>query len=192
MQWKIKDIPDDGLDVRTTLPAELAKDALAPSGADLESSTLAVELQLFRQSQEVLVRGRLHGEVNMPCAGCLQPARIEVEVPVELLFTPPGSTPELDEEDPLSEMDILHHDNLIVDVTVPLRELVIVSLPMAARCTEACRGLCSECGHNLNEGPCKHVETTLKASAAKELLRGEGKLAAQLRALGLAGQKQKN
>lgn len=189
MQWKIKDIPDDGLEVRASLPAELAEEALRPSGADLEASTLQVELQLFRQGDEVLVRGRIFGDVKVPCGMCLSPAKVEVEAPVELLFAPPGQTPELDADDPLSEMDVLHHDNSVVNVDEPLRDLVIVSLPMAPRCSETCKGLCVECGHNLNEGPCKHLQPKAISDAPPPKV--EGKLAEQLRALGLAGQNQK-
>lgn len=192
MQWKIKDIPEEGLDVRTTLPAELAKEALVPSGADPDASAISVELQLFRQGHEVLVRGRLSGEVSMQCAACLEPVKVEVEAPVELLFAPPGATPEFAEDDPLSEMDVLHHDHLVVDVAEPLRELLIVSLPMAARCSESCKGLCPECGHDLNESECKHAEAARKAGTQPVKSGGGGKLAAQLAALGLAGEKQKN
>ncbi len=188
MQWKIKDIPDDGLDVQLALPESVLEDALLPSGGDATASQLRAELQLFLQGKEVLVRGRLHGEVRLPCSACLQPAKVEVEAPVELLYAPPGTTPELDADDPLSEVDLLHHDNQVVDVTEPLRELVIVSLPMAARCTETCKGLCPECGQNLNDAACMH--TLVKHVAVKPV--GEGKLAEQLRALGLAGEKQKN
>jgi len=190
MQWKIKDIPDDGLDVQLALPEELLVDALAPSGGDASTSQLRVELQLFRQGDEVLVRGRLHGEVHLPCAACLQPAKVEVEAPVELLYAPPGETPELEEDDPLAEIDILHHDNAVVNVREPLRDLVIVSMPMAARCTESCKGLCPECGQNLNEATCTHA--VVKKSAGIPKVAGEGKLAEQLRALGLASEKQKN
>jgi len=188
MQWKIKDILDDGLEVRAPMPAELAEDALRPSGADLEASSLQVELQLFRQSDEVLVRGRIHGDVEVPCGMCLTPAKIEIEAPVELLYAPPGQTPELDDDDPLSEMDVLHHDNAVVNVDEALRDLVIVSMPMAPRCSDSCKGLCVECGHNLNEGPCAHVQPKVVSDAP---LRAESKLAEQLRAMGIAGQNQK-
>ena len=41
-----------------------------------------------------------------------------------------------------------------VDVTADLREEILLHLPGFAVCSEACRGVCPQCGANLNEGPC--------------------------------------
>lgn len=47
---------------------------------------------------------------------------------------------------------------LVENHQLPLDELVqadlILSLPMKNLCGEDCRGLCPQCGKNLNEGPC--------------------------------------
>ena len=51
-------------------------------------------------------------------------------------------------------------DDIIIveDMKLDLDELVfseiIISLPMKHLCSEDCRGLCSSCGKNLNEGEC--------------------------------------
>lgn len=184
MQYKVKDIPDEGLEVALPLPTGLATEALSPSGADLEASPLEVDLQLFRQGNEVLVRGRLHGEVTLPCSFCLQPMKVEIDTPVELLFAPTGETPEIEEDDPLNELDVLPYDGHVVDVAEPLRELVIVSLPMAPRCKDTCKGLCPVCGQNRNEIDCGHESSKPARKSA---------LASQLEGLGLAPDgKQKN
>jgi uncharacterized protein len=38
-----------------------------------------------------------------------------------------------------------------------VREEIILSIPMKAVCSETCKGLCPECGQNLNEGQCDCV-----------------------------------
>ena len=35
-----------------------------------------------------------------------------------------------------------------------LREQVLLALPMDALCAERCKGLCAQCGQDLNEKPC--------------------------------------
>ncbi len=42
-----------------------------------------------------------------------------------------------------------------VDITEDIREALILSLPHSPRCGESCRGLCIQCGKNLNDGPCE-------------------------------------
>lgn len=45
-------------------------------------------------------------------------------------------------------------DGQTVDLRPIIREELILELPMRFLCSEACKGLCLECGHNLNLGPC--------------------------------------
>ena len=42
----------------------------------------------------------------------------------------------------------------IIDLTEGIREEIIVNLPLKNLCSEDCKGLCTRCGRDLNEGPC--------------------------------------
>lgn len=42
-----------------------------------------------------------------------------------------------------------------VDVTPDIREDILLSLPTFPLCSSDCRGLCPQCGKNLNQGNCK-------------------------------------
>ena len=42
-----------------------------------------------------------------------------------------------------------------VDLTDDIREEVLLRLPNYPLCLPACRGLCPQCGKNLNRGPCR-------------------------------------
>ncbi len=52
---------------------------------------------------------------------------------------------------------------------------VVVSFPSKHLCREDCRGLCPQCGRNLNEGDCDCPKTEIdpRLSALAELLTGE-------------------
>lgn len=45
-------------------------------------------------------------------------------------------------------------EDLILDVDTLVLEDVILSLPVKFLCSEDCKGICSKCGKNLNEGKC--------------------------------------
>jgi uncharacterized protein len=38
-----------------------------------------------------------------------------------------------------------------------IRELSLLSIPMQVYCRDACKGICVQCGKNLNEGECDCV-----------------------------------
>jgi uncharacterized protein len=42
----------------------------------------------------------------------------------------------------------------------PLHEQVLLTIPLQTLCRPDCRGLCSQCGQNLNEGSCQCSDNT--------------------------------
>jgi uncharacterized protein len=43
-----------------------------------------------------------------------------------------------------------------LDLREMVRQDILLELPMHTLCAETCRGLCPECGADLNEGSCEH------------------------------------
>lgn len=46
----------------------------------------------------------------------------------------------------------------IIDLTEPIREDILIGLPITPLCQKDCKGLCVECGKNLNFGKCGCLE----------------------------------
>ncbi|MDP2991363.1 MAG: DUF177 domain-containing protein [Kiritimatiellota bacterium] len=44
--------------------------------------------------------------------------------------------------------------NELIDLTADIREAILLALPMNFVCSQACRGVCVQCGANLNKAPC--------------------------------------
>ncbi|HKB87325.1 MAG TPA: DUF177 domain-containing protein [Ignavibacteriaceae bacterium] len=42
----------------------------------------------------------------------------------------------------------------VIDISDDVRDFSILAVPMKKLCSEECKGLCSRCGKNLNEGNC--------------------------------------
>jgi uncharacterized protein len=72
------------------------------------------------------------------------------------------------EDEDVYLVDADHHINL----SPALRELVVVSTPMRVLCKMDCKGLCPECGKDLNAGPCdcEPDEIDPRMAALKALL----------------------
>jgi uncharacterized protein len=158
MRYKIKDIPSEGLLAQFELPASLFADALAGMDADLDRATGNLRAELSKDRDDnVFVRGDLKALVTLPCASCLGPALVKLDVPLKLTLVPEGG--EVAESDnPLDDADVAGYDGETVDLAPILREQIILNLPISPRCREQCAGLCAICGQNKNERDCGHAQ----------------------------------
>ncbi len=84
------------------------------------------------------------------CVGCLDDVSRELHVEVSERLDPDGDR----SVDPFGETNVLVGTRL--DLVDLVQQLVLTSLPMGLRCGPNCKGLCGECGTNLNTGNCPH------------------------------------
>lgn len=87
-----------------------------------------------------------------PCWRCLEPAGIGIDVRVVDYFElelPPEE--ELDEED---EPSLWYTHDGVLNLSDWAHDAAAGMLPMKILCDEDCRGLCAQCGINLNQGEC--------------------------------------
>jgi uncharacterized protein len=122
---------------RVVSPVELSMD-IEKTGADA-----------FR------VTGRATARLGLDCGRCLDAFEIPVDTAFELRYIP-ASENTGDEEREVTEDDLTtaFYREGSLDVIDLLREQFQLALPMKPLCAEACRGLCPECGVNLNRTDC--------------------------------------
>jgi uncharacterized protein len=97
----------------------------------------------------VMVEGGVTAPWEGDCRRCLGPASGSLTMAVRELFET-GS----DEE----ETYRLEDDR--IDLEPLVRDAVLLELPQAPVCAEACQGLCPTCGINRNEGTCQCEPTS--------------------------------
>jgi uncharacterized protein len=114
---------------------------------------LEVDLTARSVGDGVLLRGRLRATVERECRRCLAGVRQPVDDTVDMLFAPIGE----DEDELGGEVYPLPARGQELDVTDAVREQLLLRAPQYVLCEEACRGLCPQCGTNLNEGSCDCV-----------------------------------
>ena len=97
-----------------------------------------------------------------------------VDAPFELRYVPQRRATPARSEREIAEDDLTtaFYQEGALDVIDLLREQFQLALPMKPLCSEACRGLCPECGANLNrtECECKPVWEDPRLAALKGLL----------------------
>lgn len=133
MKVNLSEIPEEGLTVSEEMdPVKLNLDT-----PELKFVTpVKVTATFQRERQTVLVEVGASGQLEEICGRCLKPyaesydSRFHLDYPVK--------------------------EELVLDVTDDIRQEILLSYPVRFLCREDCRGLCSRCGTNLNEGGCVH------------------------------------
>lgn len=163
--FKIKEIPKAHapLSRRFPVPPSILVDVLDGTGGDATRAACEVTVEITRDHDEVYARGRVIGHLDVPCARCLEPAKIDVDAMLDVMFTRARDKDESPADaDELDRPDSYTHDGLVVAFDAPVRELLIAELPISALCKTTCRGLCAVCGVNRNsDRPCGHPEAPL-------------------------------
>jgi len=113
------------------------------------------EVRLIRTNRGIMTKGILHTKVEVTCSRCLslfnQPLTLDIEeeyYPVTDVVS--GVPLPLPDETGCFTIDEKH----ILDLTEAIRQYSLLAIPMKPVCRQDCAGLCPQCGHNLNQGPC--------------------------------------
>lgn len=127
-----------------------------PQGSDVH-----VEGRIDSLVDGLLISGTATAFVKGQCGRCL--TTLDQDWPVQFTAYFPYEAPEAD--DPFGDEDIdaeddegedtypLAENGTIMDLESLLRDYLVESLPAQPLCKPDCRGLCPECGIDLNEHP---------------------------------------
>ena len=103
----------------------------------------------------LVLTGGFRGRVSLACARCLDPAEVDVQGALQEQFRSqtPGVTMPTDTIDAEEPREAAYSDG-VLDLTELLRQQVALSLPLRPLCKPDCRGLCPNCGKNMNREQC--------------------------------------
>ena len=151
MQIHLSDISSsEGMRIQKT--AEFGMDTITfQSGSFPVLAKEPVELTITNTGDKVLeLTGTGKITVGIPCDRCLE--TVAVEIPLEFKKKLDMKLSDEERVNDLDESSYLTGMNLDVDRLVYLE--VLICWPLKVLCKEDCKGICSRCGKNLNEGPC--------------------------------------
>jgi uncharacterized protein len=140
---------DEGLDIHHLYPEG---EPILGEDTHLIGQT-EVDVQATRAAEKVRLVGSMKATVAFECDRCLSPLSAKVEQSFDLLYLPPlgvGEEHELHDDD----LSTAFYQGQAIDLDDLVREQVELALPMTRLCSAECRGLCVECGANLNRGEC--------------------------------------
>lgn len=102
-----------------------------------------------QQNESALVRGTLKGTVVISCDRCTAGFDLEIEETFDAFEQLPDG--EYDEEPRVR----VESGELQLNIGAILWEEFALALPVKPLCSEDCKGMCPDCGKDLNKGDCE-------------------------------------
>jgi uncharacterized protein len=116
---------------------------------------------VYKDHDRFRLVGTVSTRLELACSRCLDPFTLPLDAAFDLRFLPQGAgadvAPDDAEDAEVGDDDVavtFYRDDEI-DLAALLKEQFYLALPMKPLCTEACRGLCPQCGVNLNVETCQ-------------------------------------
>jgi len=124
---------------------------------------VSATLRAWIRPEATLVRatGEVEGEGSAECDRCLKAVRVPIKTAFDQRYSWEGTAAPRpsgghDEEVALAEdeLDIVSLEGSAFDTAELAREQFVLATPIRVVCIEDCKGLCPDCGADLNAGPC--------------------------------------
>lgn len=119
--------------------------------------------RLTRGKEGILVQTDIHVGIERECTRCLELFEQDMHLRVEELYAYPR---------PMDETEFFIGQDAKLDLAPLLRAEVLIELSHRRYCRDDCKGLCQQCGINLNyeDCDCKTDEIDPRLAKLKQLL----------------------
>jgi uncharacterized protein len=114
------------------------------------------ELRVRMSGEHVFIDGVLSASLRVTCCRCANLFPQQVEKSFRLEYWPDPEVLREGEEFELSydDLNIGFYREDQVDLSAVVSEQILLDIPMKPVCRESCKGLCDQCGADLNQGDC--------------------------------------
>lgn len=146
MRCSVKDLLKNDGEI-TEVGGTLEYDVLESNGDEICFVTpISFSGELKNNNGEILAQGDIEFDYKVRCHRCGEEVTFSEKIPVNEIFSTQSS-----DEKYLLIGETLDLENMIIDN-------IRLSLPIKFLCKEDCKGICTKCGTNLNNGQCNCKE----------------------------------
>ena len=151
-----------------------------------KNEPIEIDLRVESVSEGVLATAHIESTALGECGRCLDPIKFEINENFQELYEYPkeikskSKTKNQEDGDEDSEDEVRQMDGDDIDLDGPIRDAIILNLPLNPLCKPDCMGLCPDCGEKLENLPKDHAHEKVDArwaalSDLKERLASENK-----------------
>ncbi len=111
--------------------------------------------EVKRKDEEIEIAGKFFIEKKMECARCLDEFLFSTEEEVFLVLKPASYLPHSEKiELKMEDLDEDFFQSYEIDFYEYMLRLAELFIPQVSFCKPECKGICKNCGENLNSGNC--------------------------------------
>jgi uncharacterized protein len=158
-------------------PTLLEFDGLHPSELKLDIKkvktfhTIKARVMLHKTATGISADFEVTFAVDMVCVRCVEVFCRKFHISSHLDYLEGKDPLTQREKIELNRIDIekVYYRGHRIDLSVGIREAIVLSFPIAPLCRDNCRGLCPVCGVNLNREECNCTTETIDRFTPKNL-----------------------
>ena len=126
---------------------------------DFSLDNIDVRCLITKTSGTVFIKGDFKAKIDICCSRCLENTKLSVGSDFAYTLVPVKAETREDTELKPEELEISYYQGDFIDLAPIICEQIILQIPIKVLCSEKCKGLCQQCGINLNVSSCNcHVD----------------------------------
>ena len=157
------------------LDLEILEAVGVPLVAVPAGDVIEVDMRLESVAEGILLSADIYAIAKGECIRCLDPVEITVERKIQELYRyeptndkggrrkKHSSRTDTSDEIDLDAVDELWLDGNEMNLEIPIRDAVVLDLPVNPLCSEGCLGLCPDCGEKWEKLPEEHAHEVIDA-----------------------------
>jgi len=117
-------------------------------GNDLNLKMLTGKVELTRTPKGILIEADFSSSIAAECVRCLDEYEQKLHIAFSDLYAFHSNS--------VTDSGLIVPEDGNIDLLPLVREYLLIEIPIKLVCREDCKGLCTECGENLNYQTCEH------------------------------------
>jgi uncharacterized protein len=137
-------------------------------------SIVEVDARLEAVTEGILLSAEIFAVATGECIRCLDTVELEIDRTIQELYLyeddggknakkKSHSKKSAPVEEDLDEVELLYLDGVIMDLEPPIRDAIVLDLPVNPLCDPDCMGLCPDCGQKWALLPQDHAHEVIDA-----------------------------
>lgn len=129
---------------------------------------VSYELTVAKFDDTVAIDGPVNLAASLICGRCLEEFPVELSFTMSIKLVPRAELPDSPEMELHGEdLDVYYYEGDEIDVDPFIYEEAMLNMPVRPLCSEACKGICPQCGKNRNTEQCDCPEAPLSLLGEK-------------------------
>ncbi len=116
---------------------------------------LGYDIRFMRDANQINVKGKIKTSISLVCVRCLEEFEFKVNSNFDVVLFPSNLVTSNNISLNDDEMEYIFYEDQKINLIKFLVEQVNLFVPLNPLCTPKCKGICPNCGINLNYGQCK-------------------------------------